>query len=266
MNIRNEIYKAIKEGLPITLPNQAQQERNGETYVLVTDLAPDNVKELAGDSRQAFIVSEEPLKISFPNSESVVDVSPEAIVKESVDSESVVQTKTVSGRKVQIKKVGSGPAHKVYVEDDPAHEFPSAEAAKSWLTDYEAAGGHFTYESKQVRNYVKNWLGYIGGTNLNEGSMDKMDITKLWGQHELAVAAEDQGWGKGYLNPALNSKKAKVIHKFVAEKFGEDVAKDMDKHSSLSIYEGEYASGSESKKIVSIMKSLRKKHNVKISF
>jgi|7_EtaG_2_1085326.scaffolds.fasta_scaffold19343_3 hypothetical protein len=251
MNIRNEIYNTIKEGLPIILPNKAQQERSGETYVLVTDLAPDNVKELAGDSRQAFIVSEEPLKISFPNSEEVIDVSPDAIVKESVsvntyknkfkptkdgkytvvalkpslvggvvktnsptkmkvvkqeagltgaevekwmkdvankngvgiyfniedegnrvvgqalseavdtETETVVQTKTVSGRKVQIKKIGSGPAHKVYVEEDPAQEFPSADAAKSWLADYEASGGHFTYESKQVRNYVKKYLAYL---------------------------------------------------------------------------------------------------------
>ena len=234
MNIRNDIYKAIKEGLPITLPNKEQQERSGEPYVLVTDLASDEVKELAGDSRQAFIVNQEPLQISFPNSETVVDVPPHAIVLEAaspkggrprgaphienlrfwdlpeaslryiikdaseavkvnptarkankwadeindavtvlywrkkknikvegVEPETVVQTKTVSGRKIQIKKIGSGPAHNVYVEEDPALEFSSADAAKSWLKDYEASGGHFTYESKQIRDYVKNYLKFI---------------------------------------------------------------------------------------------------------
>jgi hypothetical protein len=215
MNIRNEIYKAIKEGLPITLPNQAQQERNGETYVLVTDLAPDNVKELAGDSRQAFIVSEEPLKISFPNSETVVDVSPDAIVKESVDTESVVQTKTVSGRKIQIKKIGSGPAHKVYVEEDPALEFPSADAAKSWLDDYEKAGGHFTYESKQVRNYVKNYLGYIGGTNLNEEVLPawaKGLVFKKKRVEKIEPSGDD--WEEG---------PSKIVHYVILDKSGKQV-------------------------------------------
>ena len=302
MNIRDDLYKTIKEGLPIILPNKNQQERSGEQYVLVTDLASDRVKELAGDSREAFIINQEPLQISFPNSEEVINVEPEEIIietaskkgggpkdtdetpyekffasamkkfgvsspnelspdetkkffnyvdknweaeeetdedevdevmeattkkkggrprgaahienvrfwdmseiqlryiikdageavhanptghkagkysdeiadavtvlywrkkkgiKENIDTESIVQTKIVSGRKIQIKKVGSGPAHKVYVEEDPAMEFPSADAAKSWLIDYESAGGHFTYESKKVRSYVKGYLKYI---------------------------------------------------------------------------------------------------------
>lgn len=197
MNIRNEIYKTIKEGLPIVLPKKAQQERNGEYSVLVTDLASDEVKELAGESRQAFIINQEPLQISFPNSEEVIDVQPEEIVMESVDTETVTQTKTVSGRKIQIKKVGTGPAHKVYVEDDPALEFPSAEAAKSWLTDYESAGGHFTYESKEVREYVKDYLTYInGGTRLDEsviyagptdGPRAEKELKALAKKHKIKV-------------------------------------------------------------------------------
>ena len=242
MNIRKDIFKTIKEGLPITLSTQAQQQRSGEMYVLVTDYASDTVKELAGDSRQAFIVSEDPLKISFPNSAEVIGVEPNEIVMEAADPkggrprggphienlrfwdmsemqlryivkdageavklnptarkagkwadeindavtvlywrkkknikvegvepETVVQTKTVSGRKIQIKKIGSGPAHKVYVEEDPALEFPSVDAAKSWLTDYEQAGGHFTFESHKIRDYVKDYLLFInGGTRLDE--------------------------------------------------------------------------------------------------
>lgn len=243
MNIRNDIYNTIREGLPITLPASSQQDRGGLPYVLVTDGAPEEVREMAGESRRAFIVSQEPLQISFPDSDIVVDVKGSDIVMEavkkggrphggphiqnvrfwdlpedqlkyvikdasaainanpaaqkasgkwadeindaatvlywrkkknikveSVETETVVQTKTVSGRKIQIKKVGAGPAHKIYVEDDPAQEFPSAAAAKSWLKDYEAAGGHFTYESVEgLRGYVRNYMSFIsGGSALSE--------------------------------------------------------------------------------------------------
>ena len=95
---------------------------------------------------------------------------------------------------------------------------------------------------------------------LEEGSMDSMSLTDLWNKH----AEHDYNYDQGSGSSVNQSKAAKAaIEKFVADKFGKDVVADMEKASSLTTYEAEYAGSKESAKTKADIAKLRKKHSVK---
>jgi len=95
---------------------------------------------------------------------------------------------------------------------------------------------------------------------MKESSMDSMSLTDLWNKH----AEHDYNYDQGSGSSVNQSKAAKAtIEKFVADKFGKDVVADMEKASSLTTYEAEYADSKESDKAKADIAKLRKKHSVK---
>lgn len=104
------------------------------------------------------------------------------------------------------------------------------------------------------------------GTELSEGSMDKMSLSDLWHKHAGANYSADQGYGKGFNSMEHNEKAAAVIKNYVTKKYGKEVADDMEDHSNTSTYKDEYADHDESKKAEKHMKALRQKHGIKHMF
>ena len=98
--------------------------------------------------------------------------------------------------------------------------------------------------------------------SLDEGTLEKSSLSKLWNKHKDSDYTSDQGYGNGSNSMKHNSKAAEVIYNHVASKHGKHVADDMKTHSNLSTYVAEYGHGKDARDAEKEMQSLRKKHGI----
>lgn len=104
--------------------------------------------------------------------------------------------------------------------------------------------------------------GNLKNESLDEGTLEKSSLSKLWNKHKDSDYTSDQGYGNGSNSMKHNSKAAEVIYNHVASKHGKHVADDMKTHSNLSTYVAEYGHGKDARDAEKEMQSLRKKHGI----
>jgi hypothetical protein len=133
-----------------------------------------------------------------------------------------------------------------------------------------SAGG-LTPKEKSIA-YATAWKAYNKANEetetteeveqIDEARLNKMSLKDLWHAHSTSHYYSDQGSGPGIYSMHGNEKAANVIKKHVAKKYGDEVANDMETHSGLQLYSGEYGSGKEAKEADRHAAKLRKKHNI----
>lgn len=104
--------------------------------------------------------------------------------------------------------------------------------------------------------------GNLKNESLDEGTLEKSSLSKLWNKYKDSDYTSDQGYGNGSNSMKHNSKAAEVIYNHVASKHGKHVADDMKTHSNLSTYVAEYGHGKDARDAEKEMQSLRKKHGI----